>query len=362
MKKLWKELIDCGNKAAGTAEKLKAEALLFDALCEISCDAYRMEFPFDGWGTSGKNTLAMEAPQKKDLKCEVFLGSGSGAFAGVLRPIGQNIVWKMYAWDRYGVFENDRLVAYVSGRPAGGVLSQTLVEGNSAKPHFILGSEDNGLLKTLLNNGEQVRISGCADTYTQNDMRGCNLVLPLKSTEEKNKKIVVCAHYDTMYNTKGAYDNGAGIVVAVETARLLQYNGIGCNVDVVLMDAEECRLEGSRHYALQADPDEIAFVINIDGIGRGDVMEVWCGPEAFERRIIELLQDNAEFPNKVYKNPPPPGSDHTPFYERGVDVCMFTVNDQDIIHTPDDDYNEDMLRNMEKMPMFIEKVINGLLL
>ncbi len=361
MKKLWKELIDCGYKAVGTAEKLKAEALLFDALRKISCDAYRMEFAFDGWGTNGKNMLTMEAPQKRKLDCEVFLGSGSGTFAGVLRPIGKNIVWNMYAWDRYGVFQENKLVAYVSGRPEGGVLSQTLAEGNSAKPHFILGSDINDVLKALLKDGKQVRISGCADTYTQSDMRGCNLVLPLKSTEKKNKKIVLCAHYDTMYNTKGAYDNGAGAAVAVETAKLLKNNDIGSDVDVVLMDAEECRLEGSRHYALQANPDEIAFVINIDGIGRGDVMEVWCGPESFERKIIELLQADAEFPNKVYKNSPPPGSDHAPFYERGVDVCMFTVNDQDIIHTPYDDYNEDMLRNMEKMPVFIEKVIKGLL-
>jgi Zn-dependent M28 family amino/carboxypeptidase len=164
-----------------------------------------------------------------------------------------------------------------------------------------------------------------------------------------------------MYNTKGAYDNGAGAVVAVETAMMLAGKPGWPDVDIVLMDAEECRLEGSRYYASKTDADEVRFVVNIDGIGRGDIMEVWSGPEAFERKLVELLRTDGDFPNKVYKNPPPPGSDHAPFYEKGIDCCMFTVNDQDIIHTARDDYNADMLKNMEKMPAFIIKTIEGLL-
>mgnify|MGYP000179783805 FL=1 len=59
--------------------------------------------------------------------------------------------------------------------------------------------------------------------------------------------------------------------------------------------------------------------------------------------------DYEEIPWKTFKNPPPPGSDHTPFYERGVPCCMYTFNDQGIIHTPGDVYDERKLANMEKM-------------
>jgi hypothetical protein len=92
MKGLWKELIGCGYKSVGTPEKLKAEELLFAALKDISPGAYKMEFTFEGWGTSGGNVLVMDHPSKKQFDCEVFLGSGSGEFSGELGYIGKNIV------------------------------------------------------------------------------------------------------------------------------------------------------------------------------------------------------------------------------------------------------------------------------
>ena len=33
---------------------------------------------------------------------------------------------------------------------------------------------------------------------------------------EGNKKVVLCAHYDTVYNTPGAYDNSSGAAVLLE--------------------------------------------------------------------------------------------------------------------------------------------------
>lgn len=358
MERLWKELIDCGIKSVGTPEKEQAEALLFNEFRKISADAYKMEFTFDGWGSNKPSWLKMTVPEERDLETYLFLGSGNGAFEGEVRLIGYNIVWNMYYWDRYGVFADGKLVAYISGRPNGRLISQTLIEGNSALPHFIVDQNNNRMLKELLAAGKTVRVKGDAATYTDANMRGCNVVLPLRAKNPEAKKIILCAHYDTMYNTKGAFDNGSGAVIITEIARRITQAPLRKDIDVVLMDAEECRLEGAKAFAAQTDPQQIDYLVNMDGAGRGDVLELWCGREAFERELIEYLLDDDTFLQKVYKNPPPPGSDHVPFYEMGIDVCELTVNDQDLLHMPEDDFQPGVLENMERLLPLAMKVMD----
>ena len=117
-------------------------------------------------------------------------------------------------------------------------------------------------------------------------------------------------------------------------------------------------MEGAKAYASCKDISDVDYLINVDGAGRGDVLEVWCGYEPFERELIEYLQEDEIFLQKVYKNPPPPGSDHVPFYERGIDCCELTVNDQDLLHMPEDDYQEEVLENMKRLLPLVLKVID----
>lgn len=247
----------------------KAEELLFKEFQKISSDAYKLEFTFEGWGvTETSSWLRMTAPRELDLDTYLFLGSGNGAFSGELRLIGYNIVWNMYYWDRYGVFRDGKLVAYVSGRPKGRLISQTLIEGNSELPHLIVDEKTNHMIKELLEKGEKVIVEGETGTYTKKDMRGCDLVLPLRAEAPEAGKIIICAHYDTMYNTKGAFDNGSGAVIITEIAKLLSKGKLRKDIDFILMDAEECRLEGAKAYASCKDLSDVDYLINVDGAGR----------------------------------------------------------------------------------------------
>ena len=358
MEHLWKELIDCGIKSVGTPEKEKAEELLFQEFKKISPDAYKFEFTFEGWGSNEPSWLKMTSPEETELQTYLFLGSGNGRFKGELKYIGYNIVWNMYYWDRYAVYDNNKIVAYISGRPSGRLISQTLVEGNSELPHFIVDECNNRRIKELLEKNIKVTVEGEARTYTKADMRGCDLVLPLKAEKPQAGKIIICAHYDTMYNTKGAFDNGSGAVIITEIAKILSKKPLRKDIDFILMDGEECRLEGAKAYAKTVDTEQIDYLINVDGAGRGDVMELWCGYEKFERELIEYLDNDATFATKIYKNPPPPGSDNVPFYEKGINCVELTVNDQDLLHMPEDDYQPAVLENMKRLLPVVLKVID----
>lgn len=108
------------------------------------------------------------------------------AFSSPIFLSGEN----MYYWDRYAVYDNNKIVAYISGRPSGRLISQTLVEGNSELPHFIVDECNNRRIKELLEKNIKVTVEGEAKTYTKADMRGCDLVLPLKAEKPQAGKII----------------------------------------------------------------------------------------------------------------------------------------------------------------------------
>ena len=89
--------------------------------------------------------------------------------------------------------------------------------------------------------------------------------------------------------------------------------------------------------------------MNIDGVGREKVLEVWSGPEQVERKIRKILGESKEEFSPIYICPPPPGSDHAPYFDMGIPVCMLTFNDQGILHSPEDIYRESLIPNMEEM-------------
>lgn len=84
-------------------------------------------------------------------------------------------------------------------------------------------------------------------------------------------EVLLTAHYDGVGDHPGlrqpaAADNGSGVAVVLEAARVLTDAGIG--VSVALLDAEEAGALGSAHHAAQLrHAGAAALVINVDGAG-----------------------------------------------------------------------------------------------
>lgn len=98
-------------------------------------------------------------------------------------------------------------------------------------------------------------------------------------------------------------------------------------------------------------------MINIDGVGREKILEVWAGDEAFEREMMEVLRVHESEFEIIYKWPPAPGSDHAPFYEKGLPVVMLTFNDLGILHTEKDVYERSKLGNMRIMVRLVLEIL-----
>lgn len=352
MKEIWRHIIAFGAKPMGS-ENLRRTAVYLEGIMRDVCgNAKLCRYPEQAW--EGKEWALLDG-EGKEIESYLFLESGGSEwFEGRVEFAGYHRVWDMYVWKRYMIVSADREIkAYLTVREGEEAIPQMLF-ARSDLPHFMVGSRAEKLLEAAQK--DRTLFRGYARIEKKRDSWCRNI---LGSIGEGAEKVVLCAHYDTVYSTAGAYDNAAGTAVVLETARRLRTYQVKNRIEVLLTDGEEFNLRGARNQA-EAENEKPAFVLNIDGVGRENILEVWSGPETFERKIRNILDESREVFIPKYICPPPPGSDHAPYYEKGSDVCMLTFNDQGILHSPKDVYEDSKLANMEKMVRIILELLEGL--
>ena len=98
------------------------------------------------------------------------------------------------------------------------------------------------------------------------------LDLPARSNIALKPPILIIAHYDTVPGSPGADDNGTGIAVLLELARVFSSNTAQFPLRLVAVDLEEYGLLGSKAYAgfLQQQKQSLRLVISLEMLGYCD--------------------------------------------------------------------------------------------
>ena len=173
-----------------------------------------------------------------------------------------------------------------------------------------------------------------------------NVVGLLPGTEPTSGYYVVCAHYDAIgtrsrngWNADtdpapGADDNGTGVALVLESARVLAQQELPWSVRFIAFSGEEIGLWGSRAFAAQATDrdDRILGVLNFDMVGfndRSQRMHVVANPAS--RWIAQLLiETNQRFgiglEMELLEDEAALLSDHAPFWARGYDAILGIEN------------------------------------
>ena len=110
-------------------------------------------------------------------------------------------------------------------------------------------------------------------TTTQCGQRSCTSLANLVVSHlpaPGQPALLLAAHYDSAPSGPGAADNGIGVGVLIEFARVLKGTPDAPNVILLFTDAEELGRIGAQAF-MQRHPlrDRIGFVVNIDSIGHG---------------------------------------------------------------------------------------------
>ena len=123
-------------------------------------------------------------------------------------------------------------------------------------PQVTLAAENYNRLVRMLQQGEKLKMSvNVQAEYNDNDDKSYNTIAEIPGTDPKLKDEVVMlgGHMDSWHAGTGATDNGAGVAVAMEAARIIQASGLKPRrtIRVALWSGEEQGLFGSSNYVKQ---------------------------------------------------------------------------------------------------------------
>ena len=160
---------------------------------------------------------------------------------------------------------------------------------------------------------------------------GRNIIARQSGSDKADSCIMICAHYDSVTDFC-ADDNASGTAAVLEAARIFSDSCFRYSIIYALWDQEELGLIGSYYFTSVMDSLDIRIksVINIDMIGYDsnddDVFDIHINNGAGTAIIKdELLKTITEYDlelNPQIQNPGTGGSDHTPFWKKGIGAVL----------------------------------------
>lgn len=211
------------------------------------------------------------------------------------------------------------------------------------------------------------------DSFSYNGQTSANLIVTKQGTKYPNIFIIICGHYDTITGT-GTNDNGSGVSVILEVARLLKNVPTEYSVKFINFSGEEQGLLGSAHYVSNivnaTNPKmNIRLVLNVDEVGgiKGQNNDtVTCerdesnSPSSnnaasnnFTQQLINCVRLYSPLKtNQSYAY----ASDYMPFQANGeVITGLFEYNETPYAHTVNDKYS-----NLDPVYIYnIAKAVTG---
>lgn len=353
-------LTECGIRFHGTEGIASASNWLEGDLSASGLAVERQIVSVPGWEPGTVCKLAVTAPVARKLRTWPLLWSGAsnGPERGRVIEQGREGLWgDSMVWRRFVVIDDSgEPIAYVLGRDSGLAAPQPLPSGSDySAPHFAVSREDSDQLSEWLDDGHEVTVEFELDSRHEGQAISDNLVVDIPGVDGASDApiILLCAHYDTFWNTPGAYDNGSGTIALLHLAQMWAADPPKHAVRLVFFTGEEWHLSGSREYvrmATQQHLDNIGYVLNIDGLGRGSFVEAFAAPERFEVSFSQAIRAYIDATRAgldvVSRFPPPTGTDDAAFYAAGVPSGFLTFNDLDRLHQPEDVPNREVAANI----------------
>jgi Iap family predicted aminopeptidase len=335
---------EAGGRLMGTSGNKIGLEILRKELLAAGLTSSLEPFTAPGW-RRGEDRIELTSPVQRTLRAAalgysdrvspfedtvVFAGFGYAEEYGPTRakgkivlvtseaPPGKTPLLRYEAID-IAASQGARAILFINEKRGGMLL---LGVGNfqgkpNAIPAFSVTFEEGKWMERLLKGGRSVtaRLEVRSECKP---VESANLVARLPG--RRPQKILVGAHLDSWDISQGAMDNGMGSAILFDLARLLA----ACSpkneytIEFVWFNGEELGLWGSKRYAEQHAPAEIAAVVNLDMTASPVSFNAMGYDEAvpFLERIVRELPGYAL--DETIQNTPWTNSDQQPFLLKGI--------------------------------------------
>lgn len=199
---------------------------------------------------------------------------------------------------------------------------------------FVRGSDYEAVTMALAGTSNVELEFDIENRFISEPMPLHNVVAEIPGSEKPDEVVILCAHLDSWNGpgSKGAQDNGTGVSVVLEAARLLVKSGAKPKrtIRFILWTGEEQGLLGSQAYCEQHKDElsKISAVLNEDSGGNyHSVMNGTADMVEMLRAAVEPM--GSAFPgmgvtvNQIERFSAGGGSDHASFVQRGVPGFTF---------------------------------------
>jgi Zn-dependent M28 family amino/carboxypeptidase len=183
---------------------------------------------------------------------------------------------------------------------------------------------DAEMLHRVLVEKKTARVRLVLGAHKLPDAESANVVGEVTGRERPNEIVLLGAHLDSWDLGTGAVDDGAGVAIVLEAARLLAAlpQKPRRTVRVVLFANEEHGLEGAKEYARVHAAEAVAHVVATEAdLGADGVYAVsWLGDPAARERFADLARLLAPLGVEKRDDDARAGADVGPLQALGVPI------------------------------------------
>lgn len=281
-------------REAGTPTEEKAASLIREELKSFGMESVLSEFTFDTWEIR-KAELTVTEPYNKTYQVTGYQRCGSTAGEGVEAEFlyvenGDDISLSHAAGKIVMVNEIVRKDMYlkllkagaagfvsISGSPTdtgedriprAAAIPQKIYEALNEKERIQgVGIHYLDAVEMVTEGAKRVRLTLLQEEVTRTSR---NVEARIQGSDRADEILTLTAHYDSVPEGLGAYDNMAGAAIIMEVCRYLKKHQPRRTVEFVWFGAEEKGLLGSRHY-IKLHEQELGkhrFNMNVDLAGQ----------------------------------------------------------------------------------------------
>jgi len=335
-KRLLKELCtDLGPRPTGTPASRKGALIIKRELARSLPIAELDTFTFTRWELVGKPEFFLGS---QPMETWPFYGTPSTppeGIRGVLKKTGES---RYVIADASSAATRANLSISSYGRA---IPSYQNPETPNGLPTFGLGKQDILLIEKA--ERSKAPVFARVITRLRPNVSSSSVVgrLPGKVTDE----IFIVAHSDTEYQSPGANDNTASVIVMILLAHAAAAMKPDLTLTFMAADAEEYGFYGAKHYAARREADgtmkSIRITLNFDSLTYGPNLQVHGKDEALKQVICDIHRDLAIGTEPQYFDDYDYVMDSEPFRTSGGKALYFNSRGYDektlpVYHRPDD--------------------------
>lgn len=328
LERLLKELCELGPHPTGSPALNRAASIvkreMARALPKVELDS----FTFDCWQIVGTPALFLGTKQIETYPRIETAGTPQGGISGFLRRPKANT-------SQYEVVNpsSGNILSYITPYNGKARPIYASVEEFKKVPAMMVGAQDVPLLEKALEDKTPIRVIAPIKIVPNTSTANVVGTLPGESIDE----ILFIAHLDTVYNTPGANDNTASVIVMLMLAHAASGKPPAKTLRFIATTGEEYGgFRGAAHYAKKRKEEgtlnDIKFLVNFDSGTWNPDIEIWSEDKELQSLIqdIDRELDINGTPQQVLRSGF--SLDAKMFAESGARAIYVESNGQDKVH------------------------------